>query len=300
MYRPYSCQQLSSASSASCGSDGYSQVPLESAGSHLHYSSQYERVYGHGYGNQYFYQHSPTPADAASCGYQPEQAMRQQQYAHWSQANYMSSFASTMKMIKPEISFPAYSSKARRCIKCQCPNCINEENGLKKPSSKKMHICHYPRCEKVYGKTSHLQAHLRLHTGERPFLCHWLFCGKKFTRSDELQRHLRTHTGEKRFGCPTCSKKFMRSDHLAKHVKTHRNGKKNESSSPQQHEEISSSSVEGDQKVVPQELCQFNVPIIQHSSKSQLPNFTNCQVIHTTTPSIYSGYQGLYLANMNQ
>ncbi|KAM4559173.1 transcription factor Sp3a isoform 2-T2 [Odontesthes bonariensis] len=115
--------------------------------------------------------------------------------------------------------------KRLRRVACTCPNCKESGGRGSSMGKKKQHICHIVGCGKVYGKTSHLRAHLRWHSGERPFVCSWMFCGKRFTRSDELQRHRRTHTGEKKFVCPECSKRFMRSDHLAKHIKTHQNKK---------------------------------------------------------------------------
>uniref|UniRef100_A0A8D0GLT6 C2H2-type domain-containing protein n=1 Tax=Sphenodon punctatus TaxID=8508 RepID=A0A8D0GLT6_SPHPU len=121
---------------------------------------------------------------------------------------------------QPPLAALLQGTSTRRCRRCKCPNC-QAGAGTEEPGRKKQHVCHLPGCGKVYGKTSHLKAHLRWHAGERPFVCSWLYCGKSFTRSDELQRHLRTHTGEKRFGCQLCAKRFMRSDHLAKHARTH-------------------------------------------------------------------------------
>uniref|UniRef100_A0A2K5Q3A3 C2H2-type domain-containing protein n=1 Tax=Cebus imitator TaxID=2715852 RepID=A0A2K5Q3A3_CEBIM len=113
--------------------------------------------------------------------------------------------------------------KRLRRVACTCPNCKEVDGRATNLGKNKQHICHIPGCGKVYGKTSHLRAHLCWHSGERPFVCNWMYSAKRFIRSGELQRHRRTHT--------ECSKCFMRSNHLAKHIKTHQNKKGIHSSS---------------------------------------------------------------------
>ncbi|XP_059355478.1 transcription factor Sp3-like [Carassius carassius] len=130
-----------------------------------------------------------------------------------------------VRLVEEEMEGMNQEGKRLRRVACTCPNCKDGGGRGSNMGKKKQHVCHIAGCGKVYGKTSHLRAHLRWHSGERPFVCTWMFCGKRFTRSDELQRHRRTHTGEKKFACVECPKRFMRSDHLAKHIKTHQNKK---------------------------------------------------------------------------
>ncbi|MBN3307407.1 ZN148 protein, partial [Amia calva] len=93
---------------------------------------------------------------------------------------------------------------------------INEDGslGLKSPKS---HVCEH--CNAAFRTNYHLQRHVFIHTGEKPFQCSQ--CDMRFIQKYLLQRHEKIHTGEKPFRCDECGMKFIQKYHMERHKRTH-------------------------------------------------------------------------------
>ncbi|VDL23374.1 unnamed protein product [Hymenolepis diminuta] len=121
----------------------------------------------------------------------------------------------TPLLTKPRI-YPTGEERNNSIISAQ--NAILTASTTTSVNMRRRHQC--PYCTKSCERKDNLQAHIRTHTGERPFPCR--FCPKAFPQKDHLRAHIRTHTGEKPYRCPQCAKAFAQLGNLHRHVKTHR------------------------------------------------------------------------------
>ncbi|XP_062526951.1 zinc finger protein 62 isoform X2 [Bombyx mori] len=79
------------------------------------------------------------------------------------------------------------------------------------------HKC--PRCDKIFATAHHKRRHMRLkHESKkmpRDKICE--ICASSFTSSKMLKAHIRTHTGERPYVCPVCEATFAHSGTLYNH-----------------------------------------------------------------------------------
>lgn len=78
------------------------------------------------------------------------------------------------------------------------------------------------QCNKSYIRKNSFLRHRRSHVEEKKYKCGILECPKVFREKHHLETHMRLHYGEKPFVCPKCGKLFSDKSNCTQHIKTHK------------------------------------------------------------------------------
>ncbi|KAA8563900.1 hypothetical protein EYC84_011911 [Monilinia fructicola] len=81
------------------------------------------------------------------------------------------------------------------------------------------------RLKTLSTENTHLDIHLRKHTGAKPFTCKYQSCGRSFSQQGNLKTHMDRHSGERRFPCEICGKRFGQRSNLSAHRIVHTGAK---------------------------------------------------------------------------
>lgn len=94
-----------------------------------------------------------------------------------------------------------------------------------KQGTKKVYLCTYPDCGKIFKYKSETARHSFIHQEDRPHCCPYTDCKKSFKRADALKNHLQIHEGVLPHLCdvPGCGLRFATRAAIRYHKIKHEN-----------------------------------------------------------------------------